>query len=135
MKNITLYQIKTNFGFIYVEPLVGTREEEDRVKIFDSDTNYIDYIPVETLLVSARAEQNITVEEEYSKRLNAFREAETIKDLMDLISQNWITIVDNPFELEDRLDIKYVDEKRALHEILNNDYVNKIGQHYILMEE
>lgn len=134
MKNITLHQIKTNLGFIYVEPLVGTREEEDRVKIFDSDTNYIDYIPVETLLMSA-AEQNITVEEEYSTRLKAFREAETIKDLMDLISQNWISIVDNPFELEDKLDIKYTDEKRALHEILNNDYVNKVGQHYILMEE
>ena len=134
MKNITLYQIKTNFGFIYIEPLVGIREEEDRVKIFDSDTNYIDYIPVETLLTSA-AEQNITVEEEYSKRLKAFREAGTIKDLMDLISQNWISIVENPFDLEERLDIKYVDEKRALHEILNNDYVNQIGQHYILMEE
>lgn len=134
MKNITLHQIKTNLGFIYIEPLVGTREEEDRVKIFDSDTNYIDYIPVETLLMSA-AEQSITVEEEYSTRLKAFREAETIKDLMDLISQNWISIVDNPFELEDKLDIKYTDEKRALHEILNNDCVNKIGQHYILMEE
>lgn len=134
MKNITLYQIKTNFGFIYIEPLVGTREEEDRVKIFDSDTNYIDYIPVETLLTSA-AEQNITVEDEYSKRLKALREAETIRELMDLISQNWISIVENPFDLEERLDIKYVDEKRALHEILNNDYVNKVGQHYILMEE
>ena len=134
MKNITLHQIKTNLGFIYVEPLVGTREEEDRVKIFDSDTNYIDYIPVETLLMSA-AEQSITVEEEYAIRLKAFREVETIKDLMDLISQNWISIVDNPFELEDKLDIKYTDEKRALHEILNNDCVNKIGQHYILMEE
>ena len=134
MKNITLHQIQTNLGFIYVEPLVGTREEEDRVKIFDSDTNYIDYIPVETLLMSA-AEQSITVEEEYAIRLKAFREAETIKDLMDLISQNWISIVDNPFELEDKLDIKYTDEKRALHEILNNDCVNKVGQYYILMEE
>lgn len=134
MKRITLYQIKTNFGFIYVEPLVGTREEEDRVKIFDSDTNYIDYIPVETLLTSA-AEQSITVEEEYSIRLRAFREAEAIEDLMNLISQNWISIVTNPFDLEERLDIKYIDEKRALHEILNNDYVNKVGQHYILMEE
>jgi hypothetical protein len=134
MKNITLHQIKTKFGFIYIEPLVGTREEEDRVKIFDSDTNYIDYIPVETLLTSA-AEQSITVEEEYSIRLRAFREAEAIEDLMNLISQNWISIVTNPFDLEDRLDIKYVDEKRALHEILNNDYVNKVGQHYILMEE
>ena len=134
MKNITLCQIKTNFGFIYVEPLVGTREEEDRVKIFDSDTNYIDYIPVETLLISA-AEQNITVEEEYSIRLKALREAEAIEDLMNLISQNWISIVTNPFDLEERLDIKYVDEKRALHEILNNDCVNKVGQYYILMEE
>ena len=134
MKSITLHQIKTKFGFIYIEPLVGTREEEDRVKIFDSDTNYIDYIPVETLLTSA-AEQSITVEEEYSIRLRAFREAEAIEDLMNLISQNWISIVTNPFDLEERLDIKYVDEKRALHEILNNDYVNQIGQHYILMEE
>lgn len=134
MKSITLHQIKTKFGFIYIEPLVGTREEEDRVKIFDSDTNYIDYIPVETLLTSA-AEQSITVEEEYSIRLRAFREAEAIEDLMNLISQNWISIVTNPFDLEERLDIKYVDEKRALHEILNNDYVNKVGQHYILMEE
>jgi hypothetical protein len=134
MKNITLYQIKTKIGFIYVEPLVGTREEEDRIKIFDSDTNYIDYIPVETLITSA-AEQSITVEEEYSIRLKAFREAETIRDLMNLISQNWISIVTNPFDLEEKLDIKYVDEKRALHEILNNDCVNKVGQYYILMEE
>lgn len=134
MKRITLYQIKTQFGFIYVEPLVGTREEEDRVKIFDSNTNYIDYIPVDTLLSSA-AEQKITVEEEYVKRLKAFREAGAIEDLMNLISQDWVTIKDNPFELEELLDIKYVDEKRALHEILNNDYVNQIGQHYILMEE
>lgn len=134
MKNITLYQIKTKIGFIYVEPLVGTREEEDRIKIFDSDTNYIDYIPVETLITSA-AEQSITVEEEYSIRLKTFREAETIRDLMNLISQNWISIVTNPFDLEEKLDIKYVDEKRALHEILNNDCVNKVGQYYILMEE
>ena len=134
MQRITLYQIKTHFGFIYVEPLVGTREEEDRVKIFDSNTNYIDYIPIDTLLSSA-AEQKITVEEEYVKRLKAFRKAGAIDDLMNLISQNWATIKDNPFELEELLDIKYTDEKRALHEILNNDHVNQIGQHYILMEE
>lgn len=134
MKRITLYQIKTQFGFIYIEPLVGTREEEDRVKIFDSNTNYIDYIPVDTLLSSA-AEQKITVKETYVKRLKAFREAGAIEDLMNLISQDWVTIKDNPFELEELLDIKYVDEKRALHEILNNDYVNQIGQYYILMEE
>jgi hypothetical protein len=134
MYEMAIYQVETKFGNIYIEPLFGNREEVDRVKIFDSDINYIDYIPIETIENSA-IEQKRFVEEEYVSRINAFKEAETIRDLMDLITQDWITVTDNPFELQERLEVYCADEKRLLHEIVNNDYINQIGSHYILMGE
>lgn len=109
MRKTTSYEIKTKFGSIYVERLVGNREEEDRIKIFDSDNNYIDYVPIETLIRCA-TEKGITIEEEYATMLNSLREAESIYDLMKLITEGLVAIY-------------------------TNDYVNHIGNYYVTIKE
>lgn len=45
---MNLFKVATKFGNIYIEqPRAEYREEEDRIKIFDSKKRYIDYIPVD----------------------------------------------------------------------------------------
>ena len=117
---IMLNSVKTKFGEISVEalmyprPPLHPRSEEDRIKIYDSDDRYLDYISLQTLIDSA-CEMETTVEEEYATRIRAFREADDINTLVSLLTTDCIGVTDIPQE--------------------DNDYVNRIGKHYILMEE
>lgn len=123
-KQITLNPVKTKFGMISIETLMYPRSEEDRIKIYDSDDKYFDYFSVETLCNSA-CEMETTIEEEYAARLKAFREADTFEDLVLLLTTDYIKTTDNPLELERELNTTVSD----------NDYVNRIGNHYVLMKE
>lgn len=111
---IMLNPVQTKFGAISVETLMYSRSEEDRIKIYDSDDRYLDYIPLQTLIDSA-CEMETTVEEEYAARLKAFRETDDIGTLVQLLTMDYISVTDIPME--------------------ENDYVNRIGNHYILMKE
>ena len=121
---IMLNPVQTKFGLISVETLVCPRSEEERIKIYDSDDRYLDYFSLEELMNSA-AEMETTVEEEYAARLRAFREETNFESLVHLLTTDYVKTTDNPFELERELNI----------EVAENDYVNRIGNHYILMKE
>ena len=123
-KQIALNAVKTKFGTISIETLIYPRSEENRIKIYDSDDKYLDYFLVETLYDSA-CEKETTIEEEYATRLKAFREADTFEDLVLLLTTDYIKTTDNPFELERELNTTVSD----------NEYINRIGNHYILMKE
>lgn len=111
---IMLNSVQTKFGLISIETLMHPREEEDRIKIYDSDDCYLDYIPLQTLIDSA-CEMETTIEEEYATRLKAFREEDSIENLVQLLITDCIGVTDTPQE--------------------ENDYVNRIGKYYILMRE
>ena len=111
---IMLNPVQTKFGLISVETLICPRSEEERIKIYDSDDRYLDYIPLQTLIDSA-CEMETTIEEEYATRLKAFREEDSIENLVQLLTTDCIGVVDIPLE--------------------ENDYVNRIGKYYILMRE
>lgn len=124
MKQIMLNPVQTKFGEISVETLIHPRSEEDRIKIYDSDDRYLDYFSVEELYNSA-CEMETTIEEEYATRLRAFREETNFECLVHLLTTDYVKTTDNPFELERELNI----------EVADNDYVNRIGKHYILIKE
>lgn len=124
MKQIMLNPVQTKFGMIYVETLIHPRSEEERIKIYDSDNRYLDYFYVEELYDSA-CDMETTIEEEYAARLRAFREENNFENLVHLLTTDYVKATDNPFELERELNI----------EVSDNDYVNRIGKHYILMKE
>ncbi len=109
-----LNPVKTKFGEISVETLMYPREEEDRIKIYDSDMKYFDYFYVEELYDRA-CEMETTIEEEYAARLKAFREEEHLGTFVSLLTTDCIGVTDIPQE--------------------DNDYVNRIGKYYILMRE
>lgn len=111
---IMLNPVQTKFGMISIETLMHPREEEERIKIYDSDDRYLDYIPLQSLIDSA-CEMETTVEEEYAARLKAFREEDDLRTFVQLLTMNYMSVTDIPLE--------------------ENDYVNRIGKYYILMRE
>lgn len=135
MNDIVLNTVHTKFGIIFVETLAYKREEDDRVKIYDSDGKYLDYFTIEELEHSAK-EMETTIEEEYAARILAFRDEDDFGTLVTLIGQweieDWS---DNPFDYAKPLGINLEDEKRLLHEIVSNDYVCRIGKYYLLIAE
>ena len=133
-------QINTKFGTIYIEEWEfdrhkpWQREEEDRVKIFDSNENYIDYLSAE--LVEENAEyEHITPQELLDKHASKLANAKTIEDLLDMLD------VDYEFVGTKDETIAYLhnelnwDLPSKDYNPLDNEWVNKIGDYYIVVSE
>lgn len=123
-----LNPVKTKFGEIAIETLMYPREEEDRIKIYDSDDRYLDYFYVETLYDCA-CEMETTIEEEYAARLRAFREEDNFENLVQLLTTDYIKVTDNDQEV--------IREHNAQcwTNAETNEYINRIGKHYIVMRD
>lgn len=128
MKQIMLNPVQTKFGLISVETLIYPRSEEDRIKIYDSDDRYLDYFSLEELMNSA-CEMETTLEEEYAARLKAFREENNFENLVHLLTTDYIRVTDNDHEIIREHNIQCFTNAET------NEYINRIGKHYILMKE
>lgn len=133
-------QINTKFGTLYIEEWEfdchkpWQREEEDRVKIFDSNKNFIDYLSTE--LVEENAEyEHITPQELLDQHASKLASAKTIYDLLDMLD------VDYEFIGTKDETIAYLhnelnwDLPREDYNPLDNEWINKIGDHYIVVSE
>ena len=101
-------KINNNYlGNFYIEELEN-REEQDRVKLFDSDENYLDYLPLERC-----DDTDPTFEEQYDGYVKMLENFKTIPDLMD-----WLVCDCDFIGNKDRT-IEY------LHKELNRDLPSK----------
>lgn len=121
-------KINNNYlGDFYIEELKN-REEKDRVKLFDSDENYLDYLPLERY-----DDTDPTFEEQYDGYVEMLESFETVPDLM-----NWLVcscaFIGNKSEA-----IKYVLTEWNLPDDecdpLDSEWVNRIGDVYIIISE
>lgn len=133
-------QINTKFGTLYIEEWEfdhhkpWQREEEDRVKIFDSNERYIDYLSAE--LVEENAEyEHITPQELLDKHASKLANAKTIEDLLDMLD------VDYEFVGTKDETIAYLHNELNWYlpsedyNPLDNEWVNKIGDYYIVVSD
>ena len=103
------------------------REEEDRVKIYHSDENYPDYLPIE--------EDDTPIEEQYNNYVEMLEQFKTIEEMMD-----WLVcdceFIGNKEEmidyLHDELNWELPSED---YDPLKNEWINRIGNVYILISE
>ncbi len=104
------------------------REEKDRVKIYDSDENYLDYLPIERY-----DDTDPTLEEQYNNYIEMLENFKTIPDLMD-----WL-VCDYEFIGNKSEAIKYVLTEWNLPDDecdpLDSEWVNRIGDTYIIIAE
>ena len=114
-----------NLGDFYIEEL-NNREERDRVKLFDSDFKYLDYLPLERC-----DDTDPTFEEQYDEYIKVLEEFKTVPELMD-----WL-VCDCDFIGNKSEAIKYVltewnlpdDESNPL----DSEWINRIGDVYIIV--
>ena len=123
-------KINNNYlGTFYIEELEN-REEKDRVKLYDSDENYLDYLPLERY-----DDTDPTEEEQYQGYIEMLESFKTVPDLMEWLVSSWEFIGD-----KDQT-IKYLHEELNWdlpsedYNPLDNEWVNRIGDVYIVVSE
>ena len=134
--------IKTKVGILYMEE-ENRREESDRIKLYDSNSRYFDYLPLESIKPKEIGSYCKTVVEQLEKM-------ETIEKILSFLwieaytfSESWIDLLEDIFGLdgyEYDLDadkyIRLFDGSEITEaSLLENEYVNKIGDTYILVCE
>jgi hypothetical protein len=144
-------QINTKFGTIYIEDLEydrhcpAMREEEDRIKVFDSLERYLDYWTIDTLTEFATS-ANTTLEAEYQEIIRMYENADSLHNLCpdiryatnDVEKMALFMQADYALDIEGRdiVAMMFTKNVKELEElVLANDFVNKIGDWYILIEE
>lgn len=123
MRKINNKNINGNF---FIENF-DEREEEDRVKIYDSDENYLDYLPLE--------EYDTPIEEQYNNYVEMLESFKTIEELMDWLVCDYEFIGDKEEMinyLHDELNWELPSED---YDPLKNEWINRIGDVYILISE
>lgn len=117
-------EINTKWGPVYIEDYEFDRhkpyqrEEEDRIKLFDSDKNYLDYYPADIS------------HEEYEDIIDGIRKADELDDSLYEMeaygSKEW---------LESYLKLHYKDIHIVNENGERNEFINRIGNTYILQYE
>ena len=124
MRKINNKNINGNF---FIENF-DEREEKDRVKIYDSDENYLDYLPLDQIDVD-----DAPIEEQYNNYIEMLESFKTIEEMMD-----WL-VCDCEFIGKKSEAIKYVLTEWNLPDEetdpLDNEWVNRIGDTYIIVSE
>jgi len=113
-------------GNFYIENF-DEREEEDRVKIYDSDENYLDYLPIE--------EDDTPIEEQYTNYIEMLEQFKTVEEMLDWLVCDYEFIGDKEEMinyLHDELNWELPSED---YDPLQNEWINRIGDAYILISE
>ena len=106
------------------------REEKDRVKIYDSDENYLDYLPFDQIDVD-----DTPIEEQYNNYIEMLESFKTIAEMLD-----WL-VCDCEFIGNKDRTIEYLhkelnwDLPSKDYNPLDNEWVNRIGDIYIVVSE
>lgn len=123
-------KINNNYlGDFYIEELEN-REEQDRVKLYDSDEKYLDYLPLERC-----DDADPTFEEQYEGYVKMLESFETIEELLD-----WLAC-DYEFFSTKKATTQYLHEELNWdlpsegYDPLDNEWVNRIGDIYIVISE
>ena len=124
MRKINNKNINGNF---FIENF-DEREEQERIKIYDSDKNYLDYLPLDQI-----DGDDTPIEEQYNNYIEMLESFKTIEEMMD-----WL-VCDCEFIGKKSEAIKYVLTEWNLPDEetdpLDNEWVNRIGDTYIIVSE
>lgn len=123
-------KINNNYlGTFYIEELEN-REEQDRVKLYDSDEKYLEYLPIERY-----DDPDPTEEEQYQGYIEMLESFKNVLYLMD-----WLVCRCDFIGNKDRT-IEYLhkelnwDLPSEDYNPLDNEWVNRIGDIYIVISE
>lgn len=121
-------KINNNYlGDFYIEELEN-REEQDRVKLYDSDEKYLDYLPLERY-----DDTDPTEEEQYQGYVEMLESFKNVPDLMDWL----VCACDFIGNKSDAIEYVLTEWNLPDDECdpLDSEWVNRIGDVYIIISE
>ena len=133
-------KIETPFGILYIEE-ENDREETHRIKIYDSEMRYFDYYSLDYL------EEGVTIEEFVEEQAKWLDERKKLDDLLEGLgidsystSEDWTDLLEDMYQGRAKLiDGKWINEADGSEiterVVMENEWVNKIGNTYILVCE
>lgn len=122
-------KINNNYlGDFYIENLEN-REEKDRVKLYDSDYKYLDYLPLERY-----NETDPTFEEQYQGYIEMLESFKNVPDLMDWLVCDCDFIGSESKTIEHARNVLGWEINNEI-DLLDNEWVNRIGNVYIVISE
>ena len=133
----TVTKVTTKFGDVYIDKLIGVVDE--KIRIYDSRREYLGYIESE-YVYDAAYENNTTPEkvlESFIQELEASSSIENLVDLLigdecELITSCCAVVAKHIFGYDE---IPSKQERKILRQVLSNDFVNLIGDWYIVVKE
>ena len=124
-----LQTIKTNYGTFYIEK-IGFQEENERIKIYDSEKRYMDYFNMEH--VEDVAEINCISPEEYmADTIHKMKNLNSVEELMDYLCISWECMSDDWKDIANYLSPE--NPEKTEQNLLENEWINKIGDYYIVV--
>lgn len=117
----------TTLGILYIESL-DDREEVDKVKVYDSDENYLDYLPIEV-------QEDETEQEIYDGYLSMLESFTSVDGLMDWLVCEYEFIGSKEDTIEYLHEELNWDLPSDNYNPLDNEWVNRIGDTYIVVSE
>ena len=144
-------QINTKFGTIYIEDLEydhhnpAGREEVDRIKVFDSLGRYLDYWTIEYLEDCVEVD-GVSMKQAYQDIIDRYGYVDNLGDLCPEIRYATNDVekmalfmqadYDLDIERQELIAMIFTKNHKGIEElVLANDFINKIGDWYILIEE
>lgn len=112
MRKINNKNINGNF---FIENF-NERSEKDRVKIYDSDYEYLDYLPIE--------EDETPIEEQYNNYVEMLEQFKTVEEMLDWLVTNY-GFIGNLEELENS----------EWSDVIGTEWMNRIGDTYIAISD
>ena len=128
-----LREINTPIGILYIEDFLF-RVEDQRIKIYDSNKEYMDYISMDTIMDWSEEHHCscVTILEEYIKYLEKCSTVEKLFEGLGVkcieYSVEWKVVADKLVEDSEH-------QINSVIELLDNDFVNQIGDYYIYISE
>lgn len=123
-------EIETEAGSLYIEK-IGEQEEDERIKIYDSMGRYLDYFSVESIQETAEVNE-ISFEEQYEEFIRIIAKSKTVEEILDQLGINYYILETDKAEFVKKLVDYNIDDDS---DIDDNEYINIIGNTYILIAE
>lgn len=115
-------EINSLIGTFYVE-VFNEREEDDRLKFFDSDKRYLGYLEI----CSFGECDDAKIKEKIDTLIEEYEDTEDVSGVLAELTE--VDIIST--------DIAIIAEalKTTCEEAIDNDFVNRIGEFYVLLKE
>ena len=123
-------KINNNYlGTFYIEELEN-REEQDRVKLYDSDEKYLEYLPI-----GRYDDTDPTEEEQYRGYIEMLESFKNVLYLMDWLVCTCEFIGDKDQTIKCLHEELHWELPSEDYNPLDNEWVNRIGDTYIVVSE